>query len=717
MNKSSQQSAKTGNRLAETSSPYLLQHASNPVDWYPWGADALQRAKEEDKPIFLSIGYSACHWCHVMEHQSFENQAIADYLNEHFISIKVDREERPDLDDLYMTAVQMLSGSGGWPMTLFLTPELKPFFGGTYFPPESQLGQIGFKTLLERIRQVWVDQRHDVKHSADEITAALARHAEMNVPADEALTSTLLDRAVEELSSTVDAQWGGFGDAPKFPPVSSLFLLMRRYQQTGAEPLPMMIRGTLDAMGAGGFFDQVGGGFHRYTVDAQWLTPHFEKMLYDNAQLASLYTAAWQWTDEPAYRRVARETLDYVQRDMTAPEGGFYSSEDADSEGGEGRFYIWSKEELERVLGPDDAPAAIDYWGVTAAGNFEGMNILHRPSTDRAFAEQQGLTSEELADRIADWKRKLLRARSTRPRPARDDKVIAAWNGLMISAFAGAAQAFDDAGYVATARHAAHFVIHEMTVQGGVHRTWRAGRRSGPGYLDDHACMIQAMVDLYETDFDRAWLDVARTLFEMMEQHFADKPDAAYFYTSATHHDDVIVRARPLMDGSEPSGNSVAAHALLRLGALLDHDGMRRRAAAILIGGAGQMERVPRSVLALLGALDEHLGPGREIVLAGDPQSEAGKALLKPVRETYLPRRVIACAEPDRDHAADPLRAGKTPVNGGPSVYICENYACKAPVTTPKSVAAHLNPPDTSDSNYGHVRACERVSGGCSRRL
>ena len=678
------------NHLANETSPYLLQHVHNPVDWYPWTEEALKKARKEDKPIFLSIGYSACHWCHVMERESFENPEVAEILNRHFVSIKVDREERPDLDEIYMTAVQLLTGSGGWPMSVFLTPELQPFYGGTYFPPENRYGRVGFITLLERVAELWDRKRSDLMQSAGEITRAIAGHAAAQPAAQGPLRRELIEQAANRLEQAFDADGGGFGEAPKFPPVAALQLLMRRHAHTSSDSALTMVRHTLNRMAQGGVYDQVGGGFHRYSVDAQWLVPHFEKMLYDNAQLAEVYTAAWQLTREDTYRTVAIETLDYVLRDMTHERGAFFSSEDADSEGKEGLFYVWTPDELRTVLGEPDADLAMAFWGVTDAGNFEGANILHVPIPLKTFAKEHDLAPDMLDERIRRWKARLLEARASRTRPGRDDKVITAWNGLMISAFAKGGRAFGRTLYVEAARRAARFILSEMVRDDVLYRTWRDGTARRPAYLDDYAFFIQGMLDLYESEGAAEWLDEAGRWADRMLAEFKDEKGGGLFYTSARLHRDVLVRSKSAHDGSEPSANAVAAHALLRLSALTGREDPGEEGERLLNAHAGHMERMPSGMLNMLAAYDYFSGPRREIVLAGDPGDPQWNALRRVVAESYLPNAVLAYSFPGEDRSNQVLLQGKEPVDGRAAVYVCRNQTCQAPVCEPDALKREL---------------------------
>ena len=565
------------NRLAGETSPYLLQHAHNPVDWYPWGTEALERAKKENKPIFVSIGYSACHWCHVMERESFEDTETAEILNRHFIAVKIDREERPDLDEIYMTSVQMITGRGGWPLSVFLTPDLKPFYGGTYFPPQSVQGMPAFKTVLNRMAELWRDRRDGVTHNAEQMLLALRDSASVE-PSDSGLPDRSVPlRAAAELGREFDPRWGGFGGPPKFPPSAAIALLLRQYSHTGEKSLLEMATVTLDRMAFGGMYDQLGGGFHRYSVDAHWLVPHFEKMLYDNALLSRAYLEAWQATNKELYRRVAAETLDYVLRDMTDAAGGFHSAEDADSEGEEGKFYVWTEDEIEALLGQEDGALFSRYYGVSKAGNFEGRNILHVPLDPPVPPGGENVSREQARTRLEPLRRKLLARREKRVRPGKDDKVLAAWNGMMISALARGYQVTGDDRYLKAATRAADFVLSRMVRDGVLMRTYRGlggpdgrGTAKLPGYLDDYAEVAGGLIDLYEAGFDRRWLQAADELADKMLADFWDQENGGFFYTSAAHKN-LLVRTKPFYDGAVPSGNATATLVLLRLSRLLDN--------------------------------------------------------------------------------------------------------------------------------------------------
>jgi hypothetical protein len=658
------------NRLIDSTSPYLLQHAHNPVDWWPWGPEALARARELDRPIFLSIGYSACHWCHVMERESFEDGAVAGILNGHFVPIKVDREERPDLDELYMGAVQALTGRGGWPMSVWLTPELKPFYGGTYFPPTSRHGMPGFTELLEGILAAWRDQRRELESDAGNLAAALARQAA--VPA-EALADSRLpgpDRfpaALAQLRAGFDPRWGGFGPAPKFPPAAAIELILRR----GGEADRAMAERTLDAMAAGGLFDHLGGGFARYSVDGQWLIPHFEKMLYDNAQLATCYLDAHQATGNPAYRTVARETLDYLLRDLRDPAGGFHSSEDADSEGEEGRFYVFTPGQVGAALGPQAGERFCQAFGITAQGNFEhGASVPNRI----------GRTGPEPDQAELDRLRLQLRAqRERRVRPGRDDKVVAAWNGLALTAFARGFQVLGEPGYLEAAEALAAFLVRDLFRDGVLARSWRRGAVSGPGFLEDYAAVAAGLTDLYEAGFDPSWLGWAAQLADSLRERFED-PAAGGFFSSQAGCADLLFRQKPTYDGVIPSGNTLAARALLKLAGHLDRPDFRVSAEGALRCAGPLLAQAPTACLGLLGALDLALDP-LEVVISGDPEAPGTQALVAAARSPYLPNRLLTLTAAD---PALPLHRGRH--SGVPAAFVCRNRACSAPVATPEEL-------------------------------
>ncbi len=692
------------NRLAGQTSPYLLQHAHNPVNWYPWGEEALARARKENKPIFLSIGYSACHWCHVMERESFEDEATAEILNKYFIAIKVDREERPDVDEIYMTAVQVMTGQGGWPLSAFLTPDLKPFYGGTYFPPEDRHGLPGFKKVLARVAEIWRDQPDDVAHNSQQLVRAIRARATLDASESTLPDNTVLSGAAFSLMRQFDPQWGGFGGAPKFPPSSSLALLLRQHALSGDDRLLKMATVTLDRMARGGMYDQLGGGFHRYSVDARWLVPHFEKMLYDNALLCEVYLEAWQVTRKDLYRRVATGILDYVIRDMSDARGGFHCAEDADSEGVEGKFYVWQPDEIMAVLGDEDGTLFCDYYGVSAEGNFEGDNILNVPRAAEEFVRDKALAEAQLHDRLAEMRSKLLQRRSHRVRPGKDDKILAAWNGMMISALARGYQVLGDERYLDAARNAANFVLTDMVRDGQLQRTYR---ETGllPGYLDDYAEMADGLIDLYQADFDLRWLHAADDLTGKMIADFWDAEDGGFFFTSAAHKN-LLVRTKPFYDGAVPSGNSTATAVLLRLAKLLDNRDYADKAETVLRSMGDEMRARPQAAMNLLCALDFRLQPTKEIAVAGGATDDQTRKFLDIIHGRFLPNKILALREPgtDESDAIDrfvPLLKGKQMIAGKTTVYVCENYACKAPVSDPAALERILTAPrrESKDDN------------------
>ncbi len=674
------------NRLIHETSPYLLQHAHNPVDWFPWGGEAFEKARAEDKPIFLSIGYSSCHWCHVMERESFENEEIAAFLNEHFVSIKVDREERPDLDDIYMTAVTAMTGRGGWPMSLFLTPERKPFYGGTYFPPGDGMGRPGFMTVLRSIADAWENKRDEVEKGAAGLADHVREQMSAAVPASD-VTPGLIAGAVAHWRDTFDAKEGGWGGAPKFPSSATIGLLLREYRRGGEKDLLHMATLTLDKMAMGGMYDHLGGGFHRYSTDAQWLVPHFEKMLYDNAQLSQVYLEAFQLTGAARYARVARETLDYELRDMRDPLGGFHSAEDADSEGEEGRFYVWTAGEIEQVLGREDAALFNRYYAVKPGGNFSsreayhrGQNILHQEETPGAVAKALGMTVSALEEKMAPLRATLLEARSKRTRPGLDDKVLTSCNALLISSLAQASRILDAPRYRQAAEEAGRFIRERMMRDGVLLRTHRAGESRLEGYLDDYAFTVNAFVDLYEATFDPAWLREADVLAGKMRDRFWDEDNGTFFFSAAAQ-DDLLVRARPTYDGAEPSGNSVAAQALIRLGKLVgneDYDAMARR---VLEANAALMARAPQGFPRMLCAVDLLLHPPKEIAIAGKRGDDAVSAYLDALYTRFVPNKVVAFIDPAEGASDLPLLEDKAMLGGRTTVYICKDFTCERPIT------------------------------------
>lgn len=675
------------NRLAREMSPYLLQHADNPVDWHPWGPEAMELARREDRPIFLSIGYSACHWCHVMAHESFDNPRIARLLNEHFVPIKVDREERPDLDQLYMEAVQMLWGHGGWPLSVFLTPAGEPFFGGTYWPSQARGGMPGFGEVLLAVLDAWQNRRGEATRQAREITQLL-RENDRGASAARAVepSESLLVGAETALAQSFDRQYGGFGAAPKFPHPMDLRLLLRRWRRTGRDSLLDMVTLTLDRMAAGGIYDQLGGGFHRYSTDAHWLVPHFEKMLYDNALLADCYLEAWQATGESEYARIARETLDYVLRDMTDPAGGFYSAEDADSEGHEGAFYVWTPDEIRAVLGPERGDEFCYVYDVTWSGNFEGRNILSLPKTLPQCARILERDQAQLESQLAEGRRMLLEARSHRPRPGRDDKVLTAWNGLMVESLARAGAVLGEPRYCDAAAAAADFLLTRLRdPEGRLLRSWRSGAARFLAYLEDYASLANALVSLYEARFEERWIDEATGLVDQILRRFADTDNGGFFTTGADH-EPLVARKKDMIDSSLPSGSGLAAMALVRLGKLCGRGDYLAAAESALRAAAPMMHQAPTAMGQMLLALDLHLGPTPEVVILGSSDHAADREVLAELHRRYVPNKVVAFRDgPQADGRQAASLAGifqgKQAIPPGPTVFVCEQFTCQVPVT------------------------------------
>ncbi len=673
------------NRLAGETSPYLLQHADNPVDWYPWGPEALERARREDRPILLSIGYAACHWCHVMAHESFEDPHTAALMNEHFVCVKVDREERPDLDGIYMTAVQAMTGQGGWPMTVFLTPEGEPFFAGTYYPREDRLGMPAFEKVLRAISEAWRDRRDEARSQGRQVAEHVALQTDaLKGAADRSPTDGVLREAFEGVRRAFDPEWGGFGGAPKFPQPMTLDFLLRCHLRGWPEALEMVQR-TLDRMAAGGIFDQLGGGFHRYSTDRRWLVPHFEKMLYDNAQLVRLYARGWQVTGTERYAQVARRTADYMLGELRHPDGGFFSSQDADSEGEEGRFFVWSYQELVEVAGE---PVA-SFFGAVPEGNWEGRNVLWTPFPLRMVAEQAGIGVEELERQVLTGRDALLQRREGRVHPATDDKVLAAWNGLAIAALAEAGRVLPEPGYVEAAVAAAEFVLGTMRTP-RLRRAWRDGRLGGPGYLDDYACTAEACLTLYETTFEPRWLREALALADELLGLFAD-PEGGFFQTGADA-EKLVVRPKELLDNAVPAGSSVAAEVLLRLGRLVGSERYEQAAVGALQVVQGLFARAPTGFGYALGVADFALSRVREVAIVGEPGAADTDALLAEVRRRYRPNQVVALAAPaDREAAAVvPLLVDRPTLDGHATAYVCEHFACRQPVADPEALARQL---------------------------
>jgi uncharacterized protein YyaL (SSP411 family) len=681
------------NRLADETSPYLRQHKDNPVEWYPWGEEAFARAKAEDKPIMLSVGYSACHWCHVMAHESFEDPETAEVMNRLFVNVKVDREERPDVDSVYMTAVQSMTGRGGWPMTVFLTPQGEPFYGGTYYPKEDRHGLPGFTTLLEAVDDAWRNRRDELLTQAGRLSAALARSGELPGAGEgSGLGVEVLDRAAEQLAAQYEPRFGGFGGAPKFPQAMSIDQLLRHHLRTGdASSLDMAVA-TLDAMAAGGMYDQLGGGFHRYSVDAQWLVPHFEKMLYDQATLARAYLHAWLVTGEERHRRILEETVDYVLRDLRDPGGGFYSAEDADSEGEEGLFYIWSLDELFEVLSAaglsgGETTELAEWWGVTGAGNFEGHNILNVVgfSIDAPGGPGRGAAPPAALERA---RVALFDHREKRIRPGLDDKVLTGWNGMFLQPLAEAAAALGRPDWMDAARANARFLLAELRgANGRLLRSWQNGRARHLGYAEDYAALLGALVTLAEVD-DVSWLAPAGEIAAGLCSLFADQGG---FYTTGIDAEALITRPRDVFDNATPSANSLAANGLLRLAALTGENRWQE-AGEIAVRAVGPtMGEHPTAFGDLLGALERMVTAPVEIAVVGDPTDPATAALSAEVRRRYLPAAVSVTAPPETGADLTPLLADRPLVDGKPTAYVCRHFACQRPATDPAALAAQLD--------------------------
>jgi uncharacterized protein YyaL (SSP411 family) len=678
------------NRLVHESSPYLKQHAHNPVNWYPWGPEALQRARELDRPIFLSVGYSACHWCHVMEHESFENEEIGKLLNEHFVSIKVDREERPDIDQIYMSAVQLLTRQGGWPMSVFLATDLKPFYGGTYYPPDDRYGRPGFKRLLLAIADAWKNRRAELLEQAGQITLGIQES--MQVPSGVGeLTPTLLENAGRQLGRAFDSVHGGFGSAPKFPHAVELRLLLRLWQRFGDEQALDMARLTLDKMAMGGMYDHLGGGFHRYSTDERWLAPHFEKMLYDNALLTQAYLEAYQATGSPFYRRVVEETLDYVLREMTSPAGAFYSTQDADSEGVEGKFYVWTQAEVEQVLGQEAAKLFCAVYDVTPHGNWEGHSILFRSRSDEQEAKLLKLDVQALQSQLADARRKLLAVRDQRIWPGRDEKILTSWNGLMIAAFAEAAAVLEQPRYAEAASRAAEFLLTKMRAPNG--RLLRTASVGGVAklnaYLEDYAYLGNALVSLYEATFETRWLEASLQLSEVMLEQFWDQAEGGFYFTSQDH-EALIARVKDVQDHSTPSGNSMAVTMLLRLARLTGRAPLQEKAEQTLRFAKVLMEKSSMAAGQMLVALDFLLGPTQEFAVVGEPAHDETRRVLRALRGTFRPNRVIALKSPAGTEEKVVALLQDKSAQGAVTTYVCENFACLAPLVGAEAVERTL---------------------------
>ena len=683
---------KYSNHLINETSPYLLQHAHNPVDWYPWGEEAFAKAKAEDKPVIVSIGYSACHWCHVMEHESFEDEAAARLMNESFVSIKVDMEERPDVDQIYMTFVQLTTGRGGWPMNVFMTPDKLPFFGGTYFPPVSRYNMPSWPQILMSIADAWREKRDDLIKSANEILGEIQRAGKAEF-APTAISEGILENAFASFVRSFDAANGGFGGAPKFPPAMSLEFLLRYWKRTGNENALEMVKFTAEKMANGGIYDQLGGGFHRYAVDSIWLVPHFEKMLYDNAQLTRVFLHLFQITKDEFYKRVAVETLEYVKREMLDVSGGFYSTQDADSEGVEGKFFVWTPDEIVELLGEEEAKAFCAFYDVTEEGNFEESNILNvkdpvatAPGTDRRGEEFKG-------QRVG--RERLFTEREKRVKPFRDEKIITAWNGLMLAAFAEAAAILDSEEYLNVAKGNADFLLEHLREPGGesqagmpavqsrLLRTWKDGRAKLNGYIEDHANLADGLIELYQVSGETKYLLEAKRLADVMITEFWDDENGGFFFTS-NDHEELIVRNKDFYDNATPAGNSVAADVLLKLAKLFGEEKYERFAGSVLRLVAPQISRYPQGFGRALSAMEFYLAPVKEVVIVGPKGNELERELWGEFR----PNLVAALAGSSNSDL--PLLADRAMVDGKPAAYVCENFVCQRPVTTVEELSELL---------------------------
>ncbi|HJU91514.1 MAG TPA: thioredoxin domain-containing protein, partial [Pyrinomonadaceae bacterium] len=672
------------NQLIHETSPYLLQHADNPVEWYPWGEEAFEKARRENKPVLLSIGYSACHWCHVMAHESFENEDIAKLMNQLFVNIKVDREERPDLDQIYMNAVQMMTHHGGWPMTVFLTPDAVPFYGGTYFPPQDRYNMPGFPRVLISVSEAYRERQDDIRETGASLINELRRLSERS-GSDQPVEKELLDAAYTGIARSYDSINGGFGGAPKFPPAMTLEFLLRTHARTGNREALEMVKHTCKQMAHGGMYDQLGGGFHRYSTDAKWLVPHFEKMLYDNALLSRLYLHYFQVSEEPQARQTAEGILDYVLREMTHPSGGFYSTQDADSEGHEGKFFVWDIEEIRSTLGERDAELFSSYYDITPSGNFEGKNIPNVTRSLERVAEQNAVSVSELEKSLDESRRKLFELRETRIKPDRDEKILTAWNGLMMASFAEAGVILGRSDYTDAARRNAEFVLSNLREDGSLLRTWKDGIAKFNGYLEDYSFLIEGLVTLFETTGEFRWLEEAQALTERMIEEFWDNEGGGFFFTGKSH-EDLIVRSKDYFDNATPSGNSVAAMALLRLAILTGKENYRNLAIAILRELGDSARRYPSGFGYALSAADFLLSTPKEIAIVGRHRQDI-QPLLTEAWKRYLPNKVVA---PGFGVENIPLLDNRSLLNERATAYVCEHYTCQKPVTEPSELAEKL---------------------------
>jgi uncharacterized protein YyaL (SSP411 family) len=689
------------NRLIDEKSPYLLQHADNPVDWYPWGPEAFEKARKEKKPIFLSIGYSSCHWCHVMAHESFEDVEVAQLMNDVFVSVKVDREERVDIDNLYMTVTQMMTGSGGWPLTIILTPDKKPFFSTTYLPKRSRFGQIGMLELIPQIKELWETQRGKVLQSADKISATIQQAVQTSSGRD--LDEGIVNRAYTQLMNRFDWQFGGFGTAPKFPTAHNLLFLLRYWNHTKDKKALGMVEKTLQAMRQGGIYDQVGFGFHRYATDAQWLVPHFEKMLYDQAMLALVYTEAYQVTGKEEYRKTVHEIFTYIFRDMMAPEGGFYSAEDADSEGEEGKFYLWTQNEIRKLLPSEEAELFLQVFNTTKEGNFQtqetaqqtGTNILHLKTSIKALTSVLHRSESELQTVLSTALQTLFVSRKKRIHPLKDDKILTDWNGLMIAALATAARVLNEPKYIQAAKRTVDFIWRELrTTTGRLLHRYREGQAAIPAFVDDHAFLIWGLIEIYQTTFEVQYLHMALEVNAELITHFWDEQTGGFFFTP-DDGEELLIRQKKIYDGAIPSGNSVATVNLLRLGRIIANVEFDKKAAVIGQVFRLDVERTPSAHTFLLTSVYLSLGPSYEVIIAGNSQAKDTEAMLKAIWKAFIPNKVVIL-RPTEKTAPEIVKVAKftqpmQSINGKATAYICLNYACKMPTTDIKKMLEVLH--------------------------
>ena len=681
---------KKTNKLINEKSPYLLQHAYNPVDWFPWGEEAFEKAKYEDKPVFLSIGYSTCHWCHVMEKESFEDNDVANLMNEVFISVKVDREERPDIDGIYMSVCQMLTGGGGWPLTIIMSPDKKPFFAGTYLPKQDRFGRMGMMSLIPGINNVWKNRRAEINKSAEEIYSAL--NSSLPKRSGEELNEKVLDKAFNNFVNLFDSENGGFGVAPKFPSPHNLLFLLRYWKRKNSEKALLMVEKTLFEMRKGGIYDHIGSGFHRYSTDKLWLVPHFEKMLYDQAMLVIAYTETYQAAKKDIYKETAIEILDYVLRDMTSPEGGFYSAEDADSEGIEGKFYVWKGNEIKNLLSKDEADLFFNVFNIKTEGNWidqvhdenTGTNILHLQKEIKTLADELSINEKLLNQKLKTIKEKLFIFREKRIHPFKDTKILTDWNSLMISALSKAAQVFDNNEYYEAAEKAVYFILKNSADKNGrlLHR-FKDGEAGIYANVDDYAFFIACLLDLYETGFNTSYLKTAVDLNNDLIKYFWDGEEGAFFFTPSDG-EKLLIRQKEIYDGAVPSGNSVAILNLLRIGRITGNSDYEKKASKIFKTFSVMIENSPQAFTQTLAALDFAIGPSKEIIISGKKDSSSAKEMLKMIRGKYIPNKVIAFSSGEKDQLEiiSPLFNEYTPIGNKTTVYVCENYRCKMPVTS-----------------------------------